>query len=196
MAEYEFSLEHGLYFEDAEEALFDLLDYYEDEDDFDEIDYDDRKSTAYLSNDDLEVEIELDDEEVSVWFKIHAPSLRREAGDIEADLEDNVRDFFGLGRPRRTRQRTGSRRRGGSVSRHERVEVVEVVESKRVTAAIIAFFLGGLGIHKFYLGKHLQGALYLFFCWTGIPAIIALIEFIMYLVMSDEDFIDKYQTED
>jgi predicted RNA-binding Zn-ribbon protein involved in translation (DUF1610 family) len=47
---------------------------------------------------------------------------------------------------------------------------------ERVTAALLAFFLGGFGAHKFYLGKGGQGLLYLLFCWTFIPAIIALIE--------------------
>jgi TM2 domain-containing membrane protein YozV len=62
----------------------------------------------------------------------------------------------------------------------------------RVTAAVLAFFLGGFGIHKFYLGKTAQGVLYLLFCWTFIPAIIAFIEFIIYLTMSDEAFEEKY----
>ena len=42
----------------------------------------------------------------------------------------------------------------------------------RVTAALFAIFLGGLGIHKFYLGKVGQGIIYILFCWTFIPAII------------------------
>ncbi|MBR6000906.1 MAG: TM2 domain-containing protein [Oxalobacter sp.] len=46
---------------------------------------------------------------------------------------------------------------------------------------VLAFFLGGLGIHKFYAGRTLKGILYLVFCWTGIPAIIALIECIIAL---------------
>ncbi|MCV5990326.1 NINE protein, partial [Escherichia coli] len=55
-----------------------------------------------------------------------------------------------------------------------------------------AFFLGGLGAHKFYLGKVGQGFLYLIFCWTFIPAIVAFIEFFIYLCTSDEDFARKY----
>ncbi len=48
------------------------------------------------------------------------------------------------------------------------------------TAYILcALFLGGLGVHKFISGKTLQGILYLIFCWTCIPAIIALIEGLM-----------------
>ncbi|MDF5496698.1 NINE protein, partial [Vibrio parahaemolyticus] len=47
--------------------------------------------------------------------------------------------------------------------------------------------------HKFYLGKIGQGILYLVFCWTLIPAIIAFIEFIIYLCESDEKFETRYQ---
>ncbi|HEY1843428.1 MAG TPA: NINE protein [Buttiauxella sp.] len=69
----------------------------------------------------------------------------------------------------------------------------QVAGSKsRITAAVLAFFLGWFGAHKFYLGKTGQGILYLLFCWTGIPAIIAFIEFIIYLCNSDADFARKY----
>jgi TM2 domain-containing membrane protein YozV len=43
-------------------------------------------------------------------------------------------------------------------------------------AVLLALFLGGLGIHKFYLGQAGLGVLYLIFCWTGIPSIVAFIE--------------------
>ena len=62
----------------------------------------------------------------------------------------------------------------------------------RVTAALLAFFLGGFGAHKFYLGRVGTGILYLVFFWTFIPAIIAFVEFIIYLTMSDEAFAAKY----
>ena len=62
----------------------------------------------------------------------------------------------------------------------------------KLVAALLAFFLGGFGAHKFYIGKIGQGILYLIFSWTGIPAIIAFIEFILYLVVSDEEFNRKY----
>jgi TM2 domain-containing membrane protein YozV len=63
--------------------------------------------------------------------------------------------------------------------------------SKRVTAALIALFLGGFGIHKFYLGKTLQGVLMLVFCWTYIPSLIALVEAIIYFTQTDEAFNEK-----
>lgn len=43
---------------------------------------------------------------------------------------------------------------------------------------LLCFFLGGLGIHKFYAGKKTAGIIYLVFCWTYIPAIISFFEFI------------------
>ena len=62
----------------------------------------------------------------------------------------------------------------------------------RVAAALFALLLGGLGIHKFYLGRVGQGILYLIFCWTFIPTIIGFIEGIIYLTMSDQAFEAKY----
>ena len=62
----------------------------------------------------------------------------------------------------------------------------------KIAAALLAFFLGGLGAHKFYLGKPGMGILYLIFCWTFVPAIIALIEGIIFLTTSDADFNGKY----
>jgi TM2 domain-containing membrane protein YozV/RNA polymerase subunit RPABC4/transcription elongation factor Spt4 len=62
----------------------------------------------------------------------------------------------------------------------------------KVLAALLAFFLGGFGVHKFYLGEIGLGILYLLFCWTFIPALIAIIEAIVYLAMSEEQFARKY----
>ena len=41
---------------------------------------------------------------------------------------------------------------------------------------VICLFLGGAGIHKFYSGKWFMGLLYLAFCWTGIPVVLALFD--------------------
>ena len=68
----------------------------------------------------------------------------------------------------------------------------QVGQKSRVAAILLAFFLGGFGVHKFYLGRVGQGILYLIFFWTFIPAVIAFIEFIIYLTMSDEAFAEKY----
>lgn len=62
----------------------------------------------------------------------------------------------------------------------------------KTTAALLAILLGGLGAHKFYLGRTLQGFLYLLFCWTFMPALISLFEGIHYLIMRRENFDAKY----
>ena len=69
---------------------------------------------------------------------------------------------------------------------------VYVQTKSKVAAGLLGIFLGGFGIHKFYLGKIGMGILYLVFCWTYIPAIIGFIEGIIYLTMSDQNFNMKY----
>jgi TM2 domain-containing membrane protein YozV len=58
----------------------------------------------------------------------------------------------------------------------------------RILAIVLALLLGGLGIHKFYLGKVAQGILYILFVWTGIPSFIAWIEALVYLTRSNEEW--------
>ncbi len=62
----------------------------------------------------------------------------------------------------------------------------------KTTAAILAFFIGGLGAHKFYHGSIGWGILYLVFCPTFIPALVSFIEGIMYLTMPDADYDARY----
>ena len=52
-------------------------------------------------------------------------------------------------------------------------------------------FLGGFGAHKFYMGSWGWGIIYLLTCWLYIPFIIALIEWIRYVLMSDDEFYGK-----
>ena len=65
-------------------------------------------------------------------------------------------------------------------------------QKDRVLAIVLALLLGGFGVHKFYLGRVGQGILYLIFCWTFIPTVIAFVEAIIYVTMSDEAFCKKY----
>ena len=62
----------------------------------------------------------------------------------------------------------------------------------KTAAGILAILFGSLGVHKFYLGKPIQGIIYLLFCWTYIPGLLGIIDGIILLVSSDEKFAEKY----
>lgn len=68
----------------------------------------------------------------------------------------------------------------------------QLAKKNKIIAALLAIFFGGIGLHKFYLGRIVWGIVYVLFCWTAIPALIGLIEGIIYLFTSDEDFKRKY----
>ncbi len=62
----------------------------------------------------------------------------------------------------------------------------------RVTAGVLGILLGSLGAHKFYLGSWGWGIVYLIFFWTYIPGIVGVIEGILMLASSEEQFQSKY----
>lgn len=51
----------------------------------------------------------------------------------------------------------------------------------KVVYCLLAFFFGGIGVHKFYAGKIGSGILYFLFCWTFVPAVVAFIELVVAL---------------
>ncbi|MBM3831320.1 MAG: TM2 domain-containing protein [Verrucomicrobia bacterium] len=71
---------------------------------------------------------------------------------------------------------------------------------KKIVAGICGILLGGLGVHKFILGYTTEGVIMLLVslltCGFGaiVTGIIGLIEGIMYLTKSDEDFVSIYVT--
>ena len=73
-------------------------------------------------------------------------------------------------------------------------------ESKRIIAGILGILLGALGVHKFALGYTTQGIIMLVITvvtcgiGAGITGLIGLIEGIIYLTKSDDEFIYMYQT--
>jgi TM2 domain-containing membrane protein YozV len=73
--------------------------------------------------------------------------------------------------------------------------LVNNTESKKVLCGIVAILLGGLGIHKFMLGYTKEGVIQIVLTVVtcGAASIVGLIEGIMYLTKSDEEFIQTYQ---
>jgi TM2 domain-containing membrane protein YozV len=72
-------------------------------------------------------------------------------------------------------------------------------ESKKVLAGILGILLGSLGIHKFVLGYTKEGVIMLLItvltCGLGsiVTGVIGLVEGIIYLTKSDEEFVQTYQ---
>ena len=66
----------------------------------------------------------------------------------------------------------------------------------KVAAGILALLLGGLGVHKFYLGRVGAGIVHIILSITiiGIPVnwVICLIEAIIYFTKSDMEFHQTY----
>ena len=69
---------------------------------------------------------------------------------------------------------------------------------KKIAAGICGILIGSLGVHKFVLGYTTEGVIMLLVslltCGIGAPimSIIGIVEGIMYLTKSDEDFVRTY----
>lgn len=68
-------------------------------------------------------------------------------------------------------------------------------ENKKVIAGILAIVLGGFGVHKFILGYTKEGIIQIIITIVtcGMGSILGLIEGIIYLTKSDEEFYQTYQ---
>jgi TM2 domain-containing membrane protein YozV len=62
----------------------------------------------------------------------------------------------------------------------------------RNVAIALAWILGGIGAHKFYLRKPGEGIAAVLFCWSFIPTIFAIVEGFQYVSMDDESFTRKF----
>ena len=61
----------------------------------------------------------------------------------------------------------------------------------KAAATLWGAFLGGFGAHKFYMGSWGWGIVYLVTCWLYIPFIVALVEWVRIVLMSDDEFYAK-----
>ena len=69
-------------------------------------------------------------------------------------------------------------------------------DNKKIAAELLAILLGPFGIHKFLLGYTTEGIIWLVIsvCTCGtVTGLLGLIEGIIYLTKSDEEFYQTYQ---
>lgn len=72
-----------------------------------------------------------------------------------------------------------------------RAPQIQFYRKEKATAGVLAFFLGGLGVHRFYLGQW-WGIFYLIFWGTLIPSIVSFIEAFVFWFTSNERWNQKY----
>lgn len=65
----------------------------------------------------------------------------------------------------------------------------------RIVAAILAFFVGGFGIHRVYLGQYWRALLFFVFSVTFIPSFFGIVDAIRYLAMGEEEFDRRYNPD-
>lgn len=71
------------------------------------------------------------------------------------------------------------------------------IANRKLIAGLLGILLGGLGVHKFYLGMTTAGVIQLVIgvVTCGVGSLIGLIEGIIYLTKSDADFYQTYLVE-
>ena len=71
------------------------------------------------------------------------------------------------------------------------------VAQKKLVSGLLGILLGGFGVHKFYLGNTKEGIIQIAvtFLTCGAGSVIGLIEGILYITKSDEDFEKTYLIE-
>jgi len=62
-------------------------------------------------------------------------------------------------------------------------------------AGILALFLGGFGVHRFYLGQGGLGFFYLIFCWFPLMWVIGIIDAIVFFTTDKDTFDAKYNKQ-
>ncbi len=101
---------------------------------------------------------------------------------------DSTKSNFGQERPSEQQRSSNEFREDWNQANHPQ-------ENKKILAGILAIVLGGFGIHKFILGYTQEGIIQIVITVVtcGIGSIIGLIEGIIYLTKSDEEFYQTYQ---
>ncbi|WP_378181082.1 TM2 domain-containing protein [Aquimarina sp. SS2-1] len=131
-------------------------------------------------NDNLGDDIKKGAEEVFDSAKEAAKKAKHKAGEFAEEAKETAEEFM-----------------------DEMKETFESNENKKILAGVLALVVGGFGIHKFVLGYHKEGIIMLV-CTLILGAVtcgfagwvvwvISIIEGIIYLTKSDEEFYQVYQ---
>ena len=124
-------------------------------------------------------------------LKEGAKKLKEKAKEIARDIDENTQEF------QEEAKSTASDFTEGAKDAYE--QITSDQGSKRIVAGIVAILFGSLGIHKFILGYQKEGLIMLvvsllsFGFLAALVGLVGIIEGIIYLSKSDEDFFQTYQ---
>ena len=118
------------------------------------------------------------------WDDVSEPAIGARV-DFEADDRHALNIFLEPGTPAATAALAANR-----------VAVVPVTDRNKYVAALLAFLLGPLAVHRFYLGRTASATIMLVLSLTLVGLFVtvpwAFVDMIRYLVMSDEEFAARY----
>lgn len=120
-----------------------------------------------------------------------AQKLKKTVKEVAEDLHENTKEF------QEEAKETAQEFKKGAQDAYE--QLVHEPSNKKVLAGILAILFGSLGIHKFILGYNKEGIIMLavslislgFLGW--LVWLVGIIEGILYLTKTDEEFYQIYQ---
>ena len=133
----------------------------------------------------------IDTKKVKEEIKEGTDKIKEKAKEIAKEIDEGTQDFQEEAKSTANEFTTGAK--------EAYQDLTSNVDNKKILAGILAIILGPFGIHKFILGYQKEGLIMLgisiLTCGFGaaITGIIGLIEGIIYLTKTDEDFYQTYQ---
>lgn len=124
-------------------------------------------------------------------LKEGAQKIKEKAKKIAKEIDENTQEF------QEEAKSTAHEFTEGAKEAYDKISSDQ--GNKRIIAGVVAILFGTLGIHKFILGYQKEGIIMLvisllsFGILAGLVALIGLIEGIIYLTKSDEEFYQIYQ---
>lgn len=131
------------------------------------------------------------DKNIEDNLKDAAKKIKDSATDLAKDLDENTKDFQD-----KTKETVNEFTQGAKDAYED---LTSNKENKKILAGILAILFGQLGIHKFILGYSKEGIIMLvisiisFGILAPLMGLIGLIEGVIYLTKTDEDFYKTYQ---
>ena len=124
-------------------------------------------------------------------IKEGARKIKEKAKEIAKEIDENTQEF------QEEAKNTAEEFTEGAKQAYQQIN--DNTGNKRIIAGIVAILFGSLGIHKFILGYQKEGIVMLVISFLSLGfllalvALVGIIEGIIYLSKTDEEFFQTYQ---